>query len=210
MTISVQFLTMLAMIGMGSFFGAAFDTYNRFLKRAGRKRWIVFCNDILFWLLQALIIFYVLYRINGGELRFYIFLALLCGFAAYQSLLRPGYLRLLEFLIKTVIAVCRFFAKVYLYFIYRPLFALVKMVISIAIMLGNALFALLKGLYRLFSLLVKIVLAPFGWIWRKVWNSFPEKFRKSVTKFYRQCAGILRKIKNIFVSMLFAGKNKGQ
>ena len=48
MTISVQFLTMLAMIGMGSFFGAAFDTYNRFLKRAGRKRWIVFCNDILF------------------------------------------------------------------------------------------------------------------------------------------------------------------
>lgn len=210
MIVSVQFLTMLAMIGMGSFFGAAFDTYNRFLKRAVRKRWIVFCNDILFWLLQALIIFYVLYRVNGGELRFYIFLALLCGFAAYQSLLRPGYLRLLEFLIKTVVAVCKFLAKVYLYFIYRPLYALVKMAISILLMLGNALLALLKGFYRFFSMLSKFVLKPFKWILRRIWNMFPKTFRRSATKFYRQYAGIMRRIKNTLGSTFFAGKNKGR
>lgn len=57
MTLSTQFITMLAMVGMGSFFGAALDTYNRFLKRDTQKHWLVFLNDILFWLLQGLTIF---------------------------------------------------------------------------------------------------------------------------------------------------------
>ncbi|MFD6438251.1 spore cortex biosynthesis protein YabQ, partial [Peribacillus sp. NPDC060186] len=38
MTLTIQFYTLLAMIGMGSCFGAALDTYNRFLKRSKRKR----------------------------------------------------------------------------------------------------------------------------------------------------------------------------
>ncbi len=93
MTLSTQFLTMLSMIGMGSFFGVMFDTYQRFLDRPNRKSWIVFFNDLLFWVIQALIIFYILFLVNNGELRFYIFIALLCGFAAYQSLLKGIYLK---------------------------------------------------------------------------------------------------------------------
>ncbi|WP_371931952.1 spore cortex biosynthesis protein YabQ [Mesobacillus subterraneus] len=96
MTLSTQFLTMLAMIWMGTLFGASLDTHNRFLKRSKRKSWIVFINDILFWVFQGLSIFYVLFSVNMGELRFYIFLALLCGFAAYQSLFKNMYLKVLE------------------------------------------------------------------------------------------------------------------
>ena len=44
MTLTTQFYTLLAMIGMGSCYGAALDTYNRFLKRTERKRWIVFIH----------------------------------------------------------------------------------------------------------------------------------------------------------------------
>ena len=72
MTLTVQFYTLLAMIGMGSIFGATLDTYQRFLKRGHRNRWIVFINDILFWMIQGLIIFYVLFLVNHGELRFYL------------------------------------------------------------------------------------------------------------------------------------------
>ena len=75
MTLSTQFMTMLAMIGMGIFFGAGLDTYNRFLKRRKRKSWLVFINDVLFWILQGLFIFFILFRVNQGELRFYIFIA---------------------------------------------------------------------------------------------------------------------------------------
>ncbi|MFL6554633.1 MAG: spore cortex biosynthesis protein YabQ, partial [Bacillus sp. (in: firmicutes)] len=38
MTLSTQFITLLSMIGMGSLFGAMFDTYQRFLKRPKRKQ----------------------------------------------------------------------------------------------------------------------------------------------------------------------------
>ena len=77
----------------GSLFGATLDTYNRFLNRNARKRWLVFLNDVLFWILQALFIFYILFSVNFGEVRFYIFIALLCGFAGYQALLKASVLR---------------------------------------------------------------------------------------------------------------------
>ena len=103
MTLSTQFYTLIAMIGMGSYFGAALDTYQFFLKRPTRSRLIVFIHDLLFWVLQALLIFYVLFIVNQGEIRFYLFLALVCGFAAYQALLKKGYLWVLQ----TIIAFCR-------------------------------------------------------------------------------------------------------
>src|SRR5438309_5601434 len=122
MTLSTQFMTMLAMIGMGIFFGAGLDTYNRFLKRSKRKNWIVFINDILFWILQGLFIFFVLFRVNQGELRIYIFIALLCGFAAYQSLFKVIYLRWLEVLISFVISLLRFFVKTVYLLVYKPIY----------------------------------------------------------------------------------------
>ena len=111
MTLSTQFMTMLAMIGMGIFFGAALDTYNRFLKRRKRKSWLVFINDVLFWILQSLFIFFVLFRVNQGELRFYIFIALLCGFAGYQSVFKGIYLKWLEMLIFYCNFTISFFCK---------------------------------------------------------------------------------------------------
>jgi spore cortex biosynthesis protein YabQ len=131
---------MLSMIGMGSLFGMMFDTYQRFLDRPNRKSWIVFFNDLLFWVIQALIIFYTLFLVNNGELRFYIFVALLCGFAAYQSLFKGIYLRLLEFIINTVIAIYRFMRRAFLLLIYKPVLGLIQLIISIIILLGRGLF----------------------------------------------------------------------
>lgn len=120
MTLSTQFLTMLSMIGMGALFGVMLDTYQRFLQRPKRKSWIVFINDLLFWIIQALFVFYVLFLANNGELRFYIFIALLCGFAAYQSLLRDIYRKLLELLITAVVAVYRFIKGAIHLLVYKP------------------------------------------------------------------------------------------
>ncbi len=48
MSLTIQLYTMLSMIGMGAWIGASLDTYQRFLKRQERKRWLVFIHDILF------------------------------------------------------------------------------------------------------------------------------------------------------------------
>src|SRR3954462_2772160 len=112
MSLTTQFYTMLAMVGIGGWIGVALDTYGRFLKRPLRARWVVFINDFMFWIVQGLILFYLLLLVNEGELRIYIFLAVLCGYAAYQSLLKWIYLRILERLIQTSLSIYRLLIKV--------------------------------------------------------------------------------------------------
>lgn len=196
MTLTTQFMTMLAMIGMGSVFGAALDTYNRFLKRTKRKSWIIFINDILFWLLQGLAIFYILFLVNKGELRFYIFVALLCGFAAYQSLFKKMYLRVLEISIRMAISIYRFFVKTITLLIYKPIQGLIMALIAIAVMLGKGLYSLLKVILRVFWFILKVVFLPVKWILSLLWKLLPKNIKKSVEKLYNKLAGYLQQIKN--------------
>ncbi|WNS75557.1 spore cortex biosynthesis protein YabQ [Bacillus sp. DTU_2020_1000418_1_SI_GHA_SEK_038] len=196
MTLSTQFITMLAMIGMGSFFGAALDTYNRFLKRSNRKSWIVFINDILFWVVQGLAIFYILFIVNRGELRFYIFIALLCGFAAYQSLFKGLYLRLLEIVISLIVAIYRFVLKLFHYMIYKPIRGLILAVIYFLLMIKKGLFALLKLIFKIIIVICKVILLPFKWLLLLLWKVLPKGLKKSVEKIYNRMAGVSKKIKN--------------
>ncbi|MBT2688723.1 spore cortex biosynthesis protein YabQ [Bacillus sp. ISL-47] len=196
MTLTTQFITMLAMIGMGSVFGAALDTYNRFLKRTRRKSWIVFINDILFWLLQGLAIFYILFLVNKGELRFYIFVALLCGFAAYQSLFKKVYLRVLEISIRMAISIYRFLVKAFTLVIYRPFQGLITALIALTVMLGKGLYSLLKVILRVIWFTVKVAFMPVKWILSLLWKLLPKNIKKSVEKLYNKLAGYLQQTKN--------------
>jgi spore cortex biosynthesis protein YabQ len=202
MTLSTQFLTMLSMIGMGSLFGMMFDTYQRFLDRPNRKSWIVFFNDLLFWVIQALIIFYILFLVNNGELRFYIFVALLCGFAAYQSLFKGIYLRLLEFIINTVIAIYRFMRRAFLLLIYKPVLGLIQLIISIIILLGRGLFSLVKFILNILWVVLKVIWVPIEKIMLLLWKLLPKTIKKSVEKLYNKTAGIFMEIKNYLLKLI--------
>ncbi|WP_147535885.1 spore cortex biosynthesis protein YabQ [Bacillus marasmi] len=208
MTLSTQFITMLTMVGMGSFFGAAFDTYNRFLKRASRKSWLVFLNDVLFWVLQGLLIFYVLFLVNEGEMRFYIFIALVCGFAAYQSLLRRIYLHVLEIVITWIVSIWRFLVRLFMGLIYKPILALLAFCLSTIVLIGKALFSLSKSLLRLLGWIVLIILKPIQLILLLFWKLLPKGIKKSVEKLYNRMAGFLRKIKKYFSKAVAFLKNK--
>jgi spore cortex biosynthesis protein YabQ len=206
MTLTTQFMTMLAMIGMGGMFGASLDTYQRFLKRTERKRWAVFINDILFWLLQGLAIFYILFLVNQGELRLYVFLALLCGFAAYQSLFKRIYLKLLEMLISMFISIYSFFVKFLKIFVINPIYALLSAVVAVIIMLGKATLALFLFQYKAIILILKILTQPLKWIFMLIWRLLPKHIKKTVDKFYRKLAGFFIKGKNYFVKKINSWK----
>lgn len=208
MTLSTQFLTMLSMIGMGSLFGVMLDTYQRFLKRPNRKSWIVFINDLLFWFLQALIIFYVLFLVNNGELRFYIFIALLCGFAAYQSIFKGVYLKLLEITIGMVISVYRFMRKTFLLLIYKPVLGLIHLLISIVILLGRGLYTLVKFVFKVVLFIFKAILFPIEKIMIIIWKLLPKGIKKTVEKLYNKTAGIFRTTKNYSIKILEKWKKR--
>ncbi|MDP4085455.1 MAG: spore cortex biosynthesis protein YabQ [Bacillota bacterium] len=208
MTLSTQFLTMLSMIAMGALFGVMFDTYQRFLHRSKRKHWIVFLNDVLFWVIQALIIFYVLFQVNKGEIRLYIFIALLCGFAAYQSLLKHFYLRLLGILISIVISVSTFLKRTFILIIYKPVVGLFKLSIFIILFFGRGLITLVKFILKVLLLCTKVILKFIGQILLIFWKLLPKRIKKSVEKFYNKTAGNFKKFKNYIIKWIEKWKRK--
>jgi spore cortex biosynthesis protein YabQ len=208
MSLSTQFITMISMIGMGALFGAMLDTYQRFLKRPKRKVWIVFLNDLLFWAVQALIVFYVLFLSNKGELRFYIFVALLCGFAAYQSLLGSFYRKLLEIVISTAMAIYRFFKNAIRLLVYKPIVGLIQLLIAAILLAARGLFALVKILFKAILVIIKVILKPFGIILLFFWKLLPKYIKKPVEKLYNGVAGIILKIKNYVNRWLNRWKSK--
>jgi spore cortex biosynthesis protein YabQ len=208
MTLTIQFYTLLAMIGMGSGFGAALDTYSRFLNRSERKRWIVFIHDFLFWIIQGLLIFYVLFLVNEGEFRLYLFLALLCGFSAYQALFKGFYQRFLEFLIILVIKLARFIANSVHMLIFLPIKWVIVSILAIIIGIGKFVLALLKWAGKILLFILNIFWRPLKWILTYIWNLLPVFVTKNVGKFYNKGKGILLKIKNSIFRTLNGWKNK--
>ncbi|QQZ09502.1 spore cortex biosynthesis protein YabQ [Heyndrickxia vini] len=200
MSLATQFYTMLAMISMGSFFGATLDTYNRFLKRSVRKRWIVFIHDVMFWLLQGLLIFYILFLVNFGEIRFYIFVALVCGFAAYQALMKTTYLKLLETIIYVTITIVSFLKDIFTALIYNPLKWMIILFITILVGIGKGLYSLVQFILKVLLLMVKILFKPIIWIGKILWRVFPTSVKKYIEKFYIGIEGIAKKGTNKLVN----------
>ena len=208
MTLTTQFYTLIAMIGMGSYFGATLDTYQLFLKRPQRKRWIVFIHDILFWIVQALQVFYVLLLVNQGELRFYSFLALICGFAAYQALFKKGYLLILKPVIKIGKTTASFIKKVIMLLVYKPIVAILQLLVLIGATLIKSLFALAYFLWRVIMAVMKIICSPFVWCFRRIYKLFPISVTNKVEKLYNYIGGFLQKAWNNIYRFFNKGKNQ--
>ena len=192
MTLTVQFETLLSMIAMGILFGALLDTYQRFLKRQTRPRIISFFTDILFWCVFALLIFYCLYQVNFGEVRLYLFLALLCGYSAYQALFKQLYLRLLEQIIVMVVNVFLLLKKCFYFLIILPVKLVVKAALMIIGLIGKSFLLLAKTTLSLLLWIGKIVFSPILLIWR----FFPEKVQKKATNLKEKLAGFFLTVKN--------------
>jgi spore cortex biosynthesis protein YabQ len=191
---------MISMIGMGVLFGTSLDTYQRFLNRPKRKRWVVFINDLLFWLSQGLSIFYTLFLVNKGEIRFYIFLALLCGFAAYQSLFKRIYMSILEMVIRICISTYRFGEKSFIFLIWKPILWIISLFISLIFAIYKGLIALLRLIYRVIKWIFGVILKILLWFLLLFWKLVPKGIKKSVEKLYNRMAGIFLRLKNYFQS----------
>ncbi|MGG2067662.1 spore cortex biosynthesis protein YabQ [Bacillus sp. S14(2024)] len=197
MSLTVQLYTMLSMIGMGASLGAALDTYHRFLKRRERKRWLVFIYDILFWIVQALFVFYVLLLVNEAELRMYVFLALLCGFAAYQSLLKSLYMKVLNLLIHIFVQTFYFCVRVFQLFLVKPVTILIHLIIALALFLFRFFVGFGMGLWRfiiaILRLIWKFIFIPVRFVFLVIWKLLPNR----VKIFIKRQAGFLKYVKKM-------------
>lgn len=140
--------------------------------------------------------FYILFVVNFGEIGVYIFVALLCGFAAYQALFKTLYTNLLEKLILFTISFYRFLVKIWQKLIYSPVKCIIFTILAVVLWILKTVYAVIRFVFRTAWRIVygvlKVALAPMRWIFRTIWKLLPNHLTKRVDKLYNKMAGIMK------------------
>lgn len=186
MMLSVQFITIAVMVLSGIYLGMIYDTFRRFAIHWERKKFISYMLEVSFWMLQACIIFYILFQANAGELRVYIFLAGLLGFSAYQALIKTIYMRVLEKAINIGRQIFRFFERLFSLFLFTPVKWLFLLCATIVLFL-------LQTVLRITLFLLKIIFFPVILLGRLLYPLIP----KNIIKFLHKFTGVYSTIKDI-------------
>lgn len=84
MELRLQLLSFLFSWGLGVLLGIIFDFYRLWSDYYRWPRWLKAFGDLFYWIIAAVLVFLGLMEVNGGQMRFYILLALILGLASYQ------------------------------------------------------------------------------------------------------------------------------
>lgn len=190
MTLNVQLVTMVSMVLGGFYLGVAYDTFERFAHLWRKKRLLSYGIAIVFWVVQASIIFYLLYRANFGELRIYVFLACLLGLSIYQVIASRLYKRLLNGLIAVIKGFFKIVSTIIRLVILRPIQLLIRII-----------FLLLNFIKEMVLTLIRFLFSLIKGIGKGLLRLIPEKIKKSVYKNPPFCSiidNIYRKLRKFF------------
>src|SRR5699024_4364673 len=124
-----------------------------------KKTWslIHILVDILFWMMQGLIVFFVLLEVNRGVVRIPILLVLLCGYGAYRALFQSLTIRMLDGAIRMGSSFFRFLRKTVDFILIQPIKWLLQLLVSFGKILSSL-------IIRVFLFIVKMIWIPLKWL----------------------------------------------
>lgn len=103
--INNQFHLFLIFILNGLIIGLIFDFFRILRKTIKTSDIITHIEDFLFWMLTGLLILYSIFTFNNGEIRLFMFLAIIVGMLVYFTLIS-------RFVIKVNVTIINFFKKI--------------------------------------------------------------------------------------------------
>lgn len=106
----------------GIIIGLLFDFFRILRKTMKTKDIVTYIEDFIFWILTGTIILYSIFTFNNGEIRFYMFFAILLGAITYLLFVS-------KYVIKINVTIITFLKKVILkivYFVSIPFLFIVK------------------------------------------------------------------------------------
>ncbi|OLP63252.1 Spore protein YabQ [Bacillus pumilus] len=198
MTLTVQFYTMLSMAAMGIWLGASLDTYKLFVDRKKTAKWLLIIHDLLFWVVQGLLFFYVLLLTNEGEFRLYIFLAVALGFSMYQALMKQLYIKVLRIIMTIMYKTVLMLKRMVMSIVFQPIRWGVALIISVILFLLHSLLRLVRFMFRFVWKVLSIACYPLIWLLNvTIVHRIPEKWRTTVKLFFSKGAGVLQGTKKL-------------
>lgn len=186
MTLTVQFATMLSMVLSGVFIGASYHTFKRIEKPWFHHIFWRYGAEILFWLLHAILLYYILYIVNEGILRFYVFLSVFCGYAMFKSLFEGVYKRLLDILLHLLRRIYDMIYKVINFSIIQPIVWIISIVLLLLSKIATFILSILL-------LCWKVITWPIKWIILQLIKLLPKNAQKYLHHFYSKYSKIIKK-----------------
>ncbi len=148
MSLSVQFLSLLAMIGTGIGAGVLMDLIGTGVDATGKNsiiRKYAVPLEVVGWIVIGCASFYVLFVVRDGAWRMYDPVAQICGMLLYASIFHRPF---------------RFFGRILNILIIKPIWFIIRLIVRI-----------IHYLYRLIVRIVSVLLTPFIYLYNKVYNS---------------------------------------
>jgi spore cortex biosynthesis protein YabQ len=174
MTLQVQFATMGMMMLGGLSLGGLFDLYRVLASQLRAPRYAYYMLDLIFWIVGTLLIFKLLYEINWGQVRMFIFIGMLIGIAIYFLLfsglvtqLIMMLIRFVEVLIRIGKSMIKIFVIIPFLWIFRTTVVFLGFLSAIAIFLYQVMLQLLYPLWKLLLWMTKPIVRRFripAWI----------------------------------------------
>lgn len=181
MTLHTQLIAMIAMILGGLYIGFATETFRRVVDKWRDYIIVRYGFEVVYWILQTCVLFYLLYRVNDGEIRLFIGLACLLGYSMYIVLCQPWYRKFLEVLINVIRTLVSWTTHCLEVLIFQPIIWLLRV-----------LFTLLTGIYHVLFKLLYILSYPIVLLLKRY---LPEQFLKNISKLPSICSTIGDKLK---------------
>ncbi|QKG83092.1 spore cortex biosynthesis protein YabQ [Kroppenstedtia pulmonis] len=181
MTLYTQWVTMGLMLGSGWLMGLILDTYRVLCHRFRLRGWVVSLVDLLYWSVSAGLVVSLLMWSNWGELRFYVFVAVISGLAVYYYWFSRGMMSWIRRILDGLEKIIRWLLKLLQVILWTP-------VVTVGIALYRLLTFLLRTCIqvlmfplRLLKPAAKIfhpVLSPIQTGWGRIRRLFSGKKRR--------------------------------
>ncbi|MDQ0158459.1 spore cortex biosynthesis protein YabQ [Alkalibacillus salilacus] len=176
MTLTTQFTTMLVLILCGLLIGAIFDVYKQLVRPHAFKNRLVI--DSLFCGLVGVWLYYILFQLNGGALRFYFIIALALGISIYYALFQDIFLRFFAYFLNLLSACFRAIYQLINHVIVKPITWIVRVLAGIVVFVLSIVWRVIVTLFKL----IKLLLAPF----------LPRIVKKYLKQFVETCDNRIR------------------
>ena len=123
LSMSGQAWLFLSTVVAGFAIGLFYDLFRITRKTVRHKAWLVQIEDVLYWSVASVLMFYFLLQRNHGEIRFFIIIGAAVGMISYFYTLSP-------LIVKVSVAVISFFKRV-LFTVARILLVPIRMLIKL-------------------------------------------------------------------------------
>lgn len=155
MSLSVQFLSLLAMIGTGIGAGASMDLIGTGIDTAGKRsiiRKYAVLLEVIGWIIVGCASFYILFLVRDGAWRMYDPVAQICGMLLYASIFHRPF---------------RFFGRLLNMLLIKPVWFVILFIIRV-----------ISGIFRLLFKILLFLLKPFFYLYDKIYESLFKNSEK--------------------------------